>query len=152
MVLLFLRVLQPLLPSLDVIDILDDANFWHFYGIPIWRYWKIPLFISNYRTIDNNKPLQQAAYKGLLRYIVILVWCAHASTIKLKLLINNMSRLVIDNFNNTRTLLCSFGERFADVMAKRTGLGELPLTPKLLAELQHEILVDKNVIEQYGVR
>lgn len=43
-------------------------------------------------------------------------------------------------------------ERFADVMARRTGLGEVPLTGKLLAELQQEILGDKNIIEHYGIR
>lgn len=43
-------------------------------------------------------------------------------------------------------------ERFADVMAKRTGLGEVPLTHKLLAELQQEILGNKSVVEHYGAR
>ena len=43
-------------------------------------------------------------------------------------------------------------ERFADVMARRTGQGEIPLTPDMLAELQREILGDKSIIEHYGIR
>ena len=43
-------------------------------------------------------------------------------------------------------------ERFADVMARRTGTGDIPLDPESLAELQQEILGSKTVIQQYGVR
>lgn len=43
-------------------------------------------------------------------------------------------------------------ERFADVMARRTGEGEIPLTPDRLAELQQDILGDKSIIAHYGIR
>ncbi|AMN67281.1 Fic family protein [Psychrobacter sp. P11G5] len=43
-------------------------------------------------------------------------------------------------------------ERFADVMARRTGQDEIPLTAESLAELQQQILGDKSIIEHYGVR
>lgn len=43
-------------------------------------------------------------------------------------------------------------ERFADVMARRTGEGEIPIEPKRLAELQQDILGTKTVIQQYGLR
>ncbi|WP_350562783.1 Fic family protein [Psychrobacter sp. CAL346-MNA-CIBAN-0220] len=43
-------------------------------------------------------------------------------------------------------------ERFADVMARRTGEGNIPLDPAQLAELQQEILGSKTVIQQYGLR
>lgn len=43
-------------------------------------------------------------------------------------------------------------ERFADVMARRTGKADIPLTPTLLAELQQEILGSKTIIQKYGLR
>lgn len=43
-------------------------------------------------------------------------------------------------------------ERFADVMARRTGKGTIPLDPSQLAELQQEILGSKTVVQHYGLR
>ncbi|WP_287743917.1 Fic family protein [Diaphorobacter sp.] len=43
-------------------------------------------------------------------------------------------------------------QRFADVMARRTGQGELPLSDAVLAELQREILGDRTTITRFGVR
>lgn len=42
-------------------------------------------------------------------------------------------------------------ERFADVMARRTGQGDPPLTSAMLAELQREIL-GKTTLTQFGIR
>lgn len=43
-------------------------------------------------------------------------------------------------------------QRFADVMARRTGLGELALSDATLAELQHEILGERTTLTRYGIR
>lgn len=43
-------------------------------------------------------------------------------------------------------------QRFADVMARRTGQGELPFSDAALAELQREILGDRTTITHFGVR
>jgi Fic/DOC family len=43
-------------------------------------------------------------------------------------------------------------QRFADVMANRTGQGELPLNDAALAELQQEILGERTTITHFGVR
>jgi len=43
-------------------------------------------------------------------------------------------------------------QRFADVMARRTGQGEVPLSDAALAELQREILGDRTTITHFGVR
>jgi hypothetical protein len=42
--------------------------------------------------------------------------------------------------------------RFADVMAKHTGQGSLPLTHDALALLQREILGDRTTVAQFGLR
>ncbi|KAF2392228.1 Fic family protein [Pseudomonas frederiksbergensis] len=43
-------------------------------------------------------------------------------------------------------------QRFADVMARRTGQGELPLTDATLAEMQKEILGDVTTLTRLGIR
>ncbi len=43
-------------------------------------------------------------------------------------------------------------QRFADVMARRTGQGEPPLSDAALAQLQREILGDRTTIVRFGVR
>lgn len=43
-------------------------------------------------------------------------------------------------------------QRFADVMARRTGQGELPLSNAILAELQQDILGERTTITHFGVR
>ncbi len=43
-------------------------------------------------------------------------------------------------------------QRFADVMARRTGQGVVPLTDAALAELQREILGDRTTLTRFGVR
>lgn len=43
-------------------------------------------------------------------------------------------------------------QRFADVMARRTGQGEVPLSTIALAELQREILGDRTTITHFGLR
>jgi hypothetical protein len=43
-------------------------------------------------------------------------------------------------------------QRFADVMARRTGLGEQPFTDAAMAELQREILGDLTTITKLGIR
>lgn len=43
-------------------------------------------------------------------------------------------------------------ERFADVMARRTGQGDLPLSNEALAQLQGEILGDRTTVTHFGVR
>ncbi len=43
-------------------------------------------------------------------------------------------------------------ERFADVMARRTGIDELPLNEKSLAQLQQEILGEATTITHFGLR
>lgn len=43
-------------------------------------------------------------------------------------------------------------QRFADVMARRTGMGEMPLSHATLAEMQQEILGQLTTIRAYGVR
>lgn len=43
-------------------------------------------------------------------------------------------------------------QRFADVMARRTGQGDLPLTNDALAELQREILGDTTSLTGFGLR
>jgi hypothetical protein len=43
-------------------------------------------------------------------------------------------------------------QRFADVMARRTGQGELPLTDGALAELQREILGPVSTLTRLGIR
>lgn len=43
-------------------------------------------------------------------------------------------------------------QRFADVMARRTGQGEAPLSDAALAALQQEILGDQTTITHFGVR
>ncbi|WP_245964775.1 Fic family protein [Trinickia dinghuensis] len=43
-------------------------------------------------------------------------------------------------------------QRFADVMARRTGHGELPLSDAALAELQRDILGDRTTITHFGLR
>ncbi|WGE91145.1 Fic family protein [Actinobacillus genomosp. 1] len=42
--------------------------------------------------------------------------------------------------------------RFADVIARNTGKGDLPLTQEALARLQQEILGNQTVINHYGIR
>lgn len=43
-------------------------------------------------------------------------------------------------------------QRFADVMARRTGQGEWPLTDTVLAELQREILGERTTLVRFGIR
>lgn len=43
-------------------------------------------------------------------------------------------------------------QRFADVMARRTGQGEWPLTDTTLAELQREILGERTTLVRFGIR
>lgn len=43
-------------------------------------------------------------------------------------------------------------QRFADVLARRTGQGRWPLDQALLAELQAEILGKRTTLQQYGIR
>jgi Fic/DOC family len=43
-------------------------------------------------------------------------------------------------------------QRFADVMARRTGQGDLPLTDDVLAELQREILGPVTTLNRLGIR
>lgn len=43
-------------------------------------------------------------------------------------------------------------QRFADVMARRTGQGEVPLSNAALAALQQEILGDRTTIAHFGIR
>lgn len=43
-------------------------------------------------------------------------------------------------------------QRFADVMARRTGQGELPLSDLMLAELQRDILGERTTMTHFGVR
>lgn len=43
-------------------------------------------------------------------------------------------------------------QRFADVMARRTGQGELPLSHARLAELQREILGERTTLSHFGIR
>lgn len=43
-------------------------------------------------------------------------------------------------------------QRFADVMARRTGQGEVPLNDAALAALQQEILGERTTISHFGVR
>lgn len=43
-------------------------------------------------------------------------------------------------------------QRFADVMARRTGQGEVPLSDAALAALQQEILGNRTTISRFGVR
>lgn len=43
-------------------------------------------------------------------------------------------------------------QRFADVMARRTGQGDLPVTDAALAGLQREILGDSTVLTHFGIR
>jgi hypothetical protein len=43
-------------------------------------------------------------------------------------------------------------QRFADVMARRTGQGAVPLSNAALAELQQEILGDRTTIAHFGMR
>ncbi len=43
-------------------------------------------------------------------------------------------------------------QRFADVMARRTGQGEWPLTDTALAELQREILGERTTLVRFGIR
>ncbi len=43
-------------------------------------------------------------------------------------------------------------QRFADVMARRTGQGEMPLSDATLAELQRDILGERTTLERYGLR
>ncbi len=43
-------------------------------------------------------------------------------------------------------------QRFADVMARRTGQGEWPLTDAALAELQREILGERTTLVRFGIR
>lgn len=43
-------------------------------------------------------------------------------------------------------------QRFADVMARRTGQGDLPLTNEAVAELQREILGDTTTVTEFGLR
>lgn len=43
-------------------------------------------------------------------------------------------------------------QRFADVMARRTGTGELPLSDQPLAELQQEILGQRHTLKHLGIR
>lgn len=43
-------------------------------------------------------------------------------------------------------------QRFADVMARRTAQGELPLTDASAAELQREILGDRTTLTHFGFR
>ena len=42
--------------------------------------------------------------------------------------------------------------RFADVLARRTGQGDLPLDPARLAQLQSDILGKRTTLQQFGVR
>ena len=43
-------------------------------------------------------------------------------------------------------------QRFADVMARRTGQGALPLTDAALAPLQRDILGDRTTLARFGIR
>lgn len=43
-------------------------------------------------------------------------------------------------------------ERFADVMARRTGQGDVPLSDASLAQLQSEILGERSTLTQFGLR
>ena len=43
-------------------------------------------------------------------------------------------------------------QRFADVMARRTAQGELPLSDAALAELQREILGNRTTLARFGIR
>lgn len=43
-------------------------------------------------------------------------------------------------------------QRFADVMARRTGQGEVPLTDEALAQLQQAILGERTTLEHFGIR
>lgn len=43
-------------------------------------------------------------------------------------------------------------QRFADVLARRTGEGALPLTDAALAQLQSEILGRRTTLQQFGIR
>lgn len=43
-------------------------------------------------------------------------------------------------------------QRFADVLARRTGQGEIPLSDAGLAELQREILGERTTLSHFGVR
>ncbi len=43
-------------------------------------------------------------------------------------------------------------QRFADVMARRTGQGEVPLTDAALAQLQCDILGERTTITHFGIR
>jgi len=43
-------------------------------------------------------------------------------------------------------------QRFADVIARRTGQGEWPLTDTTLAELQREILGERTTLVRFGIR
>jgi len=43
-------------------------------------------------------------------------------------------------------------QRFANVLGRRTGQGDVPLTPGALAELQGEILGEVTTLRQFGVR
>lgn len=43
-------------------------------------------------------------------------------------------------------------QRFADVLARRTGQGDLPLDSESLAQLQSDILGQKNTQQQFGIR
>ncbi|MQP76261.1 cell filamentation protein Fic [Stenotrophomonas sp. MYb238] len=43
-------------------------------------------------------------------------------------------------------------QRFADVMARRTGQGEWPLTDTALTELQREILGERTTLVRFGIR
>lgn len=43
-------------------------------------------------------------------------------------------------------------QRFADVLARRTGQGSAPLDPPTLAQLQSEILGRRTTLQQFGVR
>lgn len=43
-------------------------------------------------------------------------------------------------------------QRFADVMARRTGQGEWPLAGVVLAELQREILGERTTLLRFGIR
>jgi len=43
-------------------------------------------------------------------------------------------------------------QRFADVMARQTGQGAVPLTASLIASLQQDILGERSTITEYGLR
>ena len=43
-------------------------------------------------------------------------------------------------------------ERFADMMSRRTGQGDLPLSHKMLAQLQADVLGENTVVTNFGVR